>query len=361
MPPFPKPTRRKTGGRKLRPVTSGHCQSCGKTLVRRVYPTARESAVKFEARRFCNQRCRFEHAKASRVRTKPCLRCGAMLPHQKPYAIKRRRFCSRVCATSWARERNPKRGVCVVCGTSMVDGRIPGKTCSKSCGYILRKSKLRSMRPCDHCGKDYWPNANNKTKFCSRACHLASVANRPALLRLTCPMCGAGFRRTRAAVARSKHSFCGPACARQFNRGANSHMFRGDKDPNRGGEWKRLAASVRERDCYSCRRCGLCETGNGQKLSVDHVRPWRSFEDKQHANHPSNLVSLCRPCHSFKTTVVEKAWLRGDVMAFQSWMRSLFVPSARWSGHESGPVPRRSTQDTPPQPGLFTDTREAVA
>lgn len=107
-------------------------------------------------------------------------------------------------------------------------------------------------------------------------------------------------------------------------------MFRGDKDPNRGANWNRLADAIRERDGYTCRRCGISECGTirREKMSVDHVKPWRSFEDKALANHPDNLVSLCRKCHSRKTTVVERAWLRGDVLAWKQWVRSLHLKSA---------------------------------
>ena len=292
---------------------------------------------------------------AAHLRTKPCARCGQSLAPRKPSALHRRRFCSRVCSDAWVRERNPQRAACVVCGKSTVSGRIPGKTCSAACGYLLRKSKLRSAKKCDHCGAEYWPGGRNGIRFCSRKCHFASKSARPALLHKTCEVCGAGFRRTRAAVARTNRSFCSNACSHQFNRGANSPMFRGDKDPNRGAEWNRLAASIRARDGYSCRRCGVCETGNGQKLSVDHIRPWRSFDDKAQANHPTNLVSLCRPCHSFKTTTVERAWLSGDVIAFKQWVRSLFVESAQWSGHQAYVSSRGRDMEPQPQSGLFSE------
>jgi 5-methylcytosine-specific restriction endonuclease McrA len=134
--------------------------------------------------------------------------------------------------------------------------------------------------------------------------------------------------RTVAAIKRVKHTFCSRECTRKFHVGENSPLYRGDKDPNRGAAWNKLAASIRERDNYCCRRCGLCEWGQPDKLSVDHIRPWRSFKDKTEANHPDNLAALCRVCHSYKTTVIEKAWLRGDVIAWKQWVASLNLPSA---------------------------------
>jgi len=143
-----------------------------------------------------------------------------------------------------------------------------------------------------------------------------------------CRQCGKSFRRTAAAVKRSVNVFCGMACFAAFNVGENHVLFRGDKDPNRGAKWNKLAATIRHRDAYTCRRCGKCEYGLTEKLSVDHVRPWRSFDDKALANNPDNLVSLWRACHSHKTTVVEAAWLRGDVIAWKQWVVSLSLQSA---------------------------------
>lgn len=205
------------------------------------------------------------------------------------------------------------------------------KTCSAKCGYELRKTTTRKPRTCQHCGAKYTATAVDRVKFCSRKCYIAAVGSRPKTRAVECAQCGALVQRPHAAIKRVQHSFCGDECRRKFHRGANHYAYRGDKDPNRGAKWNRLADSIRHRDSYSCRRCGLCQNGNGkngEKLSVDHVRPWRSFENKDEANHPDNLVSLCRPCHSYKTTVVEAAWLRGDVIAWRQWVASLHLQSA---------------------------------
>lgn len=159
------------------------------------------------------------------------------------------------------------------------------------------------------------------------------------MLTVQCAQCGNGFKRTAGAVKRAKRSFCSKACGYAFNVGENSPMFRGDKDPNRGAAWNRIAESIRVRDGHKCKRC---EKPQGkEKLSVDHVRPWRTFKDKELANHPDNLVSLCRRCHSYKTTTIERAWLRGDRIAWLQWVRSLSLPSAAvgWiSGASEAPV-----------------------
>jgi hypothetical protein len=176
----------------------------------------------------------------------------------------------------------------------------------------------------------YWPEGRNGVRFCSGKCYNADRAKRPAFVDGTCARCGGKFKRTIAALRRVKHAFCNSECRALFMRGENSPLFRGDKDPNRGAAWNKLADAIRLRDCFSCRRCGRCQGGlkRREKLSVDHVKPWRSFTDKSAANAPSNLVALCRECHSYKTTVVERAWLRGDVVTFNQWVRSLHLKSA---------------------------------
>lgn len=205
----------------------------------------------------------------------------------------------------------------------------------------------KKPRKCGACAELFVPPSGRKAfgtaKFCSRKCYYASVGTRPAFVTATCAMCQSTFQRTVAAIKRVKHTFCSRECASAFHTGERSPMFRGDKDPNRGASWNRRAASIRERDSYTCRRCGRgeCGTVRAEKLSVDHVRPWRSFTDKEAANHPDNLVSLCRECHSYKTTVVERAWLNGDNLTFQQWVRSLHLPSEAiaWiAGAERAPV-----------------------
>jgi 5-methylcytosine-specific restriction endonuclease McrA len=104
-------------------------------------------------------------------------------------------------------------------------------------------------------------------------------------------------------------------------------MYRAESilDPKRRGgrgAWKALAASIRERDNYTCRRCGTVHA-TGRQFPVDHVRPWRTFADKAEADQPDNLVTLCHTCHTHKTAVAERLMLRGDVLAFKKFLREV--------------------------------------
>jgi 5-methylcytosine-specific restriction endonuclease McrA len=107
-------------------------------------------------------------------------------------------------------------------------------------------------------------------------------------------------------------------------------MFRGGTDPKRGPNWRRLAAAIRQRDDYTCRRCGKSQAENGQRLAVDHIMPWRLFDDadKTAANDPNNLVSLCKSCHAWKTARAERKFLRGDVIDFREYEKAIRSLSA---------------------------------
>lgn len=219
---------------------------------------------------------------------------------------------------------------CGVCG-GLVPPKVPKwqKTCSAKCGYEQRKRKTWADRPqrnCDWCQKLYQPLGTIRLKFCSLKCRHAHAGQRLKMLPMTCPQCGASFKRTAAAVKRTQRSFCSSGCSSLFYSGEKAPMFRGHRSGYRGPRWHALAESIRVRDGYACRRCGITQADNRQKLSVDHMRAWREFENKDEANHPDNLVSLCRVCHAYKTSVVERKWLqRGDLVGLNRFRRECGV------------------------------------
>jgi 5-methylcytosine-specific restriction endonuclease McrA len=111
-----------------------------------------------------------------------------------------------------------------------------------------------------------------------------------------------------------------------FYVGANHSFWRGGGNPNRGSGWIKLAAKIRQRDGYICQRCNRTQAENGERLAVDHIRPWRSFKNKSEANDPANLASLCKKCHGYKTSKVERAWLKGDMLPMQQYERAVKLP-----------------------------------
>jgi len=54
------------------------------------------------------------------------------------------------------------------------------------------------------------------------------------------------------------------------------------------------APLARQRDNYTCQRCGITEDELGRALDVHHI------DDDKENNEQSNLLSLCHSCHSIR-------------------------------------------------------------
>lgn len=85
------------------------------------------------------------------------------------------------------------------------------------------------------------------------------------------------------------------------------------KDYDYGPSWTRARRRVLQRDGYECRRCDLPDKAHQDEydegLHVHHIVPLHAFANEDDvvnhevANHPDNLITLCKPCHF---TVEEK-------------------------------------------------------
>lgn len=89
--------------------------------------------------------------------------------------------------------------------------------------------------------------------------------------------------------------------------GEDHHMYSGGRVDDYGTNWESIASDIRERDEYTCQRCGMSQENHIDKydcrLSVHHIIPRSEFKDEQgnmnfsKANDPNNLISLCVSCH----------------------------------------------------------------
>lgn len=249
-----------------------------------------------------------------------CAGCGRVFQPVKTASTRpRNTFCSRQCSMRTVGLRGLKiRPACPVCGGRVLSGCL--SCCSRACA----DKHKRTLRPaaCIGCNKVFRPRSR-RSQYCSMACRRHAVTAKR--LTFTCAGCGTECTRTNV-DAKSRRRFCSKACQHAFISGNEHWAFRGDADPNRGAGWHRIAAGIRLRDGHCCRRCGQTQEENGRKLDVDHIRPWRSFFDKTVANHPSNLVSLCRKCHNSKTHSAERDWLKGDRMAMLKYEKAINLP-----------------------------------
>lgn len=223
-------------------------------------------------------------------------------------------------------EKADAKRACVTCHKEYVSKWKQTKYCSLTCRNKNIRMRSAVVRICLFCKQDFLSRRRQygPTRYCSTKCFYKN-AKREAFKAVTCGHCGRAFTRRMRRRHQTRH-FCNVVCRGRFFSGENASSYRGDSDPNRGYKWVALAEKIRIRDCYVCQRCGKSQQDNKQKLSVDHIRPWRSFDDKDAANDPGNLVSLCRACHSEKTHAAEAAWLRGDVLAMKQYERSVRLP-----------------------------------
>lgn len=280
------------------------CPQCSKHFVQRsAHP-----------QRFCSRAC---HYLSRRFPRTPCLRCGAEIHDDGRPS---QRYCSLTCAYADRTFRiKPK---CPICGTEV---GYASKACNKHKFAMAQKARERR---CAECERPFTrpPSTFRRqaTIYCSRSCWKVSAARRPALLDINCEWCGKGFKRTRAAIARETHSFCSKRCAGAFNSGPNNRTWRGGIRGWRGMGWERARKAARARD-QVCRLCGKTPKENGQRLSVDHIVPYGTFDDPEKANDLSNLVSLCRSCHAKKTHGPEYHFLNGNVEYLDQWRAQVAV------------------------------------
>lgn len=227
----------------------------------------------------------------------------------------------------WSRTK--PRPLCPICGTKPLARGC--KTCGVACGYRLKMQNLRSQKPCQICGKLFWPRRYSNglwMKCCSQVCEFKRRTIGHEHILTNCAECGAKVKRFKGGRKAVKY-FCSVPCRRKHMRGPNSPLYRGGRDPNRGRGWMSIARETRERDCHTCLRCNEVHVPGTTSFPVDHIIPWRCFENKWDANDPSNLATLCPRCHQYKTLIVERRYFKGNVQPMEDYKRALRLPSAQ--------------------------------
>lgn len=170
--------------------------------------------------------------------------------------------------------------------------------CSKSCFYIARFGGFNLQTNCAECGKEMRVNAwrlkNRGFLTCSRKCRHKHSAKR---LLVRCSFCKIKFEKKRSQHVRSYYHFCTHKCSQQFHIQNNHPGFVGGM--NYGREWKIVSKQIRDRDKV-CQRCGKTPKENRRQLDVHHRSPFSKFgyKNRLDAHVPSNLVALCRACHT---------------------------------------------------------------
>lgn len=217
-----------------------------------------------------------------------CASCGISLIKKN-----QRYFCSRSCWQQWLTQHLP---MCVICQQERVQ-ESKYLTCSQACGYILRRLQFGHPKNCKQCGEAFWPER----------------------------------------APRGRKEFCSKQCSGDWHVEARHPNWRGGKEKSRGPQWERRSRQIRERDHHKCRRCGVAQSDVEQPFAVDHILPWKCFENKETANEEMNLATLCGRCHGIKTFRIERALAGGDVQQLHRHIDILSqtgpVPSPEQIGH----------------------------
>lgn len=209
--------------------------------------------------------------------------------------------------------------VCENCGkTFLIQPHLPNKNCSAKCGSEMtsKKLSLKTVVKCNNCGKDILkiPSYIMDMNFCNYKCHGEWKSknlvgeNSPFYNRVKreCSNCGKELLVPKSRDVR-ENVYCDTKCMGEHY--SESEMFSGDNSPKwtggkitrneYGANWMRQRNRVRTREKYACKRCGKTEEDNKEELSVHHIKNFKLFSSYREANHMSNLVGLCRECHTF--------------------------------------------------------------
>lgn len=258
-----------------------------------------------------------------------CLICGNSF---KPLPSKANKFCGAPCYHAAQRSgivkvgRDPKHLYpCHECGVET--NRIPSKCrdgstsekvfCSRAC---YDKNRADRRGGCKACGERV---PFKSSKYCSWACRISDKKPDPC----TCSNCGCSFTAVKfmarpsgkvALVAYGSAKTCSPECHNLWIRNDPerkrkiSAAFRRELHPSwqggshrdgfRGHEWEVISEKARDRAKRCCEHCGMEEAEHlakyRQRLHVHHDEPFHQQRNKSAANRLSNLVALCRSCHT---------------------------------------------------------------
>lgn len=252
--------------------------------------TCSECGILFIPRRstskFCSNDCFKKHRR--QLIKKPCAFCSKTMI-DIPKIIKKRKYCSNKCR--YAANRIYTDIPCTFCGKEFIPSTNRTKYCSNSC---RKQGRANPGKECQNCKKSFTDTSHPKRKYCSAACFKEYAKAKVAAY--ICKQCGIEFFGKPSA----KRQFCSNRCKTiaQDLTGSNNPRWRGGyRNGYRGPNWKEQSSKARQRDNFTCRRCGHFQIK--PHLPVHHIKPYRDFNgDYKKANRLSNLITLCRNCHS---------------------------------------------------------------
>lgn len=233
-------------------------------------------------------------AKTTRHKGRPkCLACGKECK-------RRRKYCSKECR----KNVRVKKYICAFCSTEFerADWRHPETKKQYCCiEHCLADKRTRTPKKCIACGKEFRIDAGPKqyenAKYCSRECF--DNRQKPGPQKVAWRTCLACNKEFWTWVNKSQDKkYCSYKCYWSSVTGENSPRYiDGQGQAPYPIEFNgQLRRSVRKRDNNICVLCKTPESCYNRALSVHHID-----YDKTN-NNMSNLLSMCRPCHSTTNT-----------------------------------------------------------
>lgn len=192
--------------------------------------------------------------------------------------------------------------------------------CSRDCYDLCRESKWRKKGfNCKSCNKRVEsPSSQRKTQFCSMSCRSNFYRTDR---HIKCSWCKVEFSPIKWRKSTKSNTYSidisKSCCSRECRisvytsceerkrkiglaeTGSKHHNWSGGgkRRGYRGKNWLKIAEDCRERAGRVCEHCGKTERDNGRKLDVNHIIPFFQWNNKEKANHKSNLEALCKSCH----------------------------------------------------------------
>ena len=246
-----------------------------------------------------------------------CEECG------RKYLVKACRvetshFCSIECLGKSKRGGGSSiERICKVCGRTFFvrpshakNGQ--GRFCSLRCrgiGTSGSNSPTWKGGPvkctCEVCGDIFYRNQDSIERgggrFCSDECRIIGMSGSNAPnwnggpAKRICEVCGDVFYTRKSQVKKGGGRFCSNKCRGIGMTGSNNYRWKGGYKPYYGPHWPHYRALARNRDQFTCQRCGTPELKLDRELDVHHIIPFYT----SYNNDLSNLISLCPSCHHY--------------------------------------------------------------
>ncbi len=179
---------------------------------------------------------------------------------------------------------------CEHCGDKYL-GTIKSKYCSYNCSHSSRRKRV--ILTCQECGKQFerqqW---NSNAKYCSYNCKSKSQAS--DIISVICSYCSKPFLRKSHKL--KDNNFCSCTCASLFNKGSNHYEWKENlHDKNEKSTLKQWSVIIKQRDSYTCQKCGNQEK---EFLQSHHIKSRSKFPELRF--EISNGITLCSNCHAIE-------------------------------------------------------------